>query len=296
MSPTFLAATAALVGLMWFIEGLKTQAMLHMMGEHLNLSKAIRVNLAAGFVGGITPFTSGGPPTHIYLLYRLGIPLNKCMAVVAARTLLTFLYFGILVPVILLRFRAQLGLPPSLNFLVSLALALALLAVVVFLYIIWRPGTVQTATTWLVSTRFVGFLFRNRDRKATANRASIEAQKFSRSLQLIFGSGSVPGTALVLLYTFLSWSIFFSLAPLVLAGLGLHVPLLKVITRQVVVFFIISYIPIPGGSGIAELGFATVFSTLIPSHLLPIFVGGWRFLTYHATLLAGSVSLATAHR
>ena len=292
LSPAFLALGLGMVLALWAVEALRTRTILAMMGHELDLFGAMRVNLASGFVGGITPFTSGGPPTLVYLLYRLGVPVNKGMAVAATRSLLTLLFFAVFVPFILMAFRSQVNLPPSVNILVYVAVVSTIAAIAAFLYILGRPGVVERAAAWMVSTRALGWLLRSRDPRATAERASQEARRFSRSLHLVFGTTNLRDTIMLVLYTLVSWALFFSLGPVMLEGLGLNVPLLKVLTRQVVLFFIVSYTPLPGGSGVAELGLASVFSPLVPSHLLPIFVGGWRFFTYHSTLLAGSLSLA----
>ncbi|MEW6081278.1 MAG: lysylphosphatidylglycerol synthase transmembrane domain-containing protein [Bacillota bacterium] len=292
LSPAFLSLGLGVVLALWIVEGQRTRTILAMMGYELGLARAMRVNLASGFVGGITPFTSGGPPTLVYLLYRLGVPVNKGMAVAATRSLLTLLFFAVFVPFILMAFRSQVNLPSGVNILVYVAVASTIAAISAFLYILGRPGVVERAAAWMVSTPALRWLLRSHDPRATAGRASQEARRFGRSLHLVFGTGNLRGTIMLALYTLASWALFFSLGPVILEGLGLSVPLVKVLTRQVVLFFIVSYTPLPGGSGMAELGLASVFSPLIPSHLLPIFVGGWRFLTYHSTLLAGSLSLA----
>jgi hypothetical protein len=61
---------------------------------------------------------------------------------------------------------------------------------------------------------------------------------------------------------------------------------------QAVFTFLVSMVPIPGGSGLAELGFAQIFAHLLPAALLGVFVSLWRVITYHLSLLAGALIFA----
>ena len=45
--------------------------------------------------------------------------------------------------------------------------------------------------------------------------------------------------------------------------------------------------PTPGASGFAELGFAELFSLIVPHGLLGLAVALWRFATYYFTLAVG---------
>jgi uncharacterized protein (TIRG00374 family) len=57
---------------------------------------------------------------------------------------------------------------------------------------------------------------------------------------------------------------------------------------QTVFFFILSSVPIPGGSGVAEIGFASIFTHMVPGSLLGVYVSLWRLFTYYLMLLVGA--------
>lgn len=48
-----------------------------------------------------------------------------------------------------------------------------------------------------------------------------------------------------------------------------------------------SYVPTPGASGAAELGFAELFRMVVPPALIGLAVARWRLRTYYFTLLVG---------
>jgi len=60
---------------------------------------------------------------------------------------------------------------------------------------------------------------------------------------------------------------------------------------QVIFYFILPFMPTPGGSGTAEVGFASLFSLFVPLHLLGIFVGAWRFIAFYFNLCIGAIVL-----
>jgi uncharacterized protein (TIRG00374 family) len=51
--------------------------------------------------------------------------------------------------------------------------------------------------------------------------------------------------------------------------------------------------PTPGGSGVAEVGFASLFSFFVPLHLLGLFVGVWRLIVFYFNLCIGAIILLT---
>jgi hypothetical protein len=60
-------------------------------------------------------------------------------------------------------------------------------------------------------------------------------------------------------------------------------------TWQVMIVLIMAYVPVPGGSGVAEFGLATLFAPFVPSHILGVFIVAWRFFTYYIPLTLGGL-------
>jgi len=85
------------------------------------------------------------------------------------------------------------------------------------------------------------------------------------------------------------WLCLFSIAPVILLGLGKPVPYFQAVIWQFVIQMIIVYLPLPGGSGAAELGLASLFVYFVPPSVLGIFVLVWRLLTYYVSLFFGGL-------
>ena len=91
----------------------------------------------------------------------------------------------------------------------------------------------------------------------------------------------LPSFLLTLAISLIFVVLQFALAPLIILGLGYKVALVDAIQAQVILLPLLYYSPTPGGSGVAEGGFALLFAGLIPRHLIGISVVLWRiFGTY----------------
>ena len=79
------------------------------------------------------------------------------------------------------------------------------------------------------------------------------------------------------------------IAPVLLIGLGGTPFFIRGFILQTIMFLILPYIPTPGATGAAELGFVTFFSPFVPWHFLGILLLAWRFLTFHSFIIIGSI-------
>lgn len=279
LSPPYLVAAFLLVPLLWLAEAWRVQVIVRAAGGRLDLWPIWQANLAAAFMAAITPAAAGGPPTQIYLLARLGLSAEKAAAVVVARLLLNLAFFALLAPPLFFLYRETLGLGKIFGGLVLVA-AIGLSGIVGgFFYLLFRSDLAEKLIKALAAYLPPAWFGRAPvwERRLTSFRVSLAALLAAgwRSLLLL--------AALTVGY----WFGFFSLALLLIRSLGLEVGYGAAVVRQVLYYFVISYVPLPGASGVAELGLAVLFATVVPQPLLPGFVAAWRFLTYHLNILSG---------
>ncbi|TDA66919.1 MAG: flippase-like domain-containing protein [Clostridia bacterium] len=294
MRPVYLLASIGFVLLLWIMEGLRLQVCLQIIGGKIRLLDALEVHLASSFAANITPFSSGGPPVATYFLCRKGLPLDQSLTLVTMRLLLTFAFFIITVPLILIFFNSMMGFTWWLQVLVMAIVIFILGLIAIFFYLLLHPASIRHLVRWAVNLRPVKRFLP--DPNGSSLKAYRQLLVFSNTLALLF-RGDRWKLGLVLLYTMLIWITFFAIGPVLLYGLGLNIPVTLTVARQIVLYFVISYIPLPGGSGVAELGMASLFASAVPKGLLATFVAGWRILTYHSGILAGApVLLRLARR
>lgn len=290
----YLYLALASVGVLWLLESLRYQAALQILGGRMGFLATLEVHLASSFAANITPFSSGGPPVATYLMCRQGISLDKALTLVTMRLVLTLGFFLVAVPAVLILYGSFL----ELNFWLEVALLVVIFFLLglasFFFYLLFHAGKIRRVVRWAVNIKLVRRFLK--DPQASARRIYTELMRYNRSLILLLKGRKIM-LALILFYTVLIWGVFFAIGPLLLLGLGLNIPVMLTVVRQVIFYFLTSYLPLPGGSGVVEVGLASLFASVVPKNLLGGFVAGWRLLTYHSGIIAGApVLLRLAHQ
>jgi len=268
-----LAAAGGLTAFLWLLEAWRMKAILSLVEETLPLKKIIPVNLAFSFAAAVTPAAGGGPPAHAYLLYRQGVAGEKATAAAVARAALAVGTISLSNLLVVTAFRAPLGLPPAAERLALAGVGLVCGGILIFFYLSLRPGLILALTGRLprrISGKIAGGV-----------------EEFSSSLRALFLSPRKKLLALVFLLSFLYWGAFFSIGWLLARSLGSSAGWASLTARQMILHFLLSYVPLPGASGVAEMAYTALFAGFVPENVLFAQVAGWRFFTYYLNILAG---------
>ncbi|HHU50830.1 MAG TPA: flippase-like domain-containing protein [Firmicutes bacterium] len=282
----------AITILSWLIEGLRIKMITKVLEEDIRLIDILRINLATLFSGNVTPFTSGGLPTQVYLLHQKGMSVGKATAVATIRITFSNLFFAIGGPLLLFFFRHQILNRLELTYLsgiINYILFLAAFFSLLLILFLWKPtkgGIIVHKFFQLTSIRRI--LGGKTD--AICQRVLQELEEFHSCLTIL--RKNIPHMIMIISLTVLYWAAFFCIAPAVLMGYGVRIILgnvIQIVLLQFIIIFLISFLPIPGGSGLAEMGLYSVFAIYLPKHLLAIAVMIWRFISYHLNTLVGGV-------
>lgn len=287
----FLVAFLALIG-SWVIETIRIRLIASGLGDQISFGKVLSINLATAFTGNVTPFSSGGVPTQIYLLCQNGIQPGRSSAIVTIRVILTTLLFTLLSPLLLIFYYTK--FPSGLvHQITTVAIPLACLLTIFLIALIIKPKIARYLVAFLIwclkSTKAGAKI------GPVLNKALSELEVFHESIKT-FRKGI--NFYLVILFTFLYWTVFFSIAPLLMYAFNLDATevFLESIFFQYILVFILAYLPIPGGSGVMELSLFSAFA-FIPLHVRAIFILAWRFLSYYlSTIVGGFVLLKIINR
>lgn len=281
--PLFAALLAVAVA--WLVEAYRLWALLRLLDERIALRPLVRIVLSTAFAAGVTPLASGQGPVQVYLFHREGVSLGKSTAILSIRLLLTTLVYTVTAPLLLLAFRVSVSqqIHLLLNYAVVFSFALSAL---ILLFIV-RPHVTQTAILRLLRARWLARHFHPEKIEALMARLVREVDDFREAISAV-DERKLPYLLVAVFLTFGYWVLYYLVAPALL--LAFHIPydLTRVMVLQTVFFFILSSVPIPGGSGVAELGFASIFTHIVPGSLLGVFVSLWRLITYYLTLLLGA--------
>ncbi len=288
-----LAGTCLFLILSWLIEALRIQLIVKGLNEKISFGKVLGINLVTLFTGNITPFYSGGIPTQIYLLCQDGIPAGKASAIVTLRVIISTLLFTVFSPFLLIFFYKQLPVG-MIRQIVGIAIPLAVIFSLLLIAIIIKPELVNS---------LIKKFFKSISRFKLAIKLEPLIIKILKELELFresiqqFRNGLY--FYLVIICSAGYWFAFFAIAPCLLLVFGIPYDpntFMQTIIFQFLLVFLISYLPIPGGSGAMEFGLYSVL-VFVPLQLRAIFILSWRFFSYYlSTFIGGVILLRILHR
>jgi uncharacterized protein (TIRG00374 family) len=283
--PAMALAFLALL-LSWLIEACRIWLITTGLGGNISLLQIFKINLATSFIGNITPFYSGGVPTQIFLLSQHGIKPGKASAIVTIRIIVSTLFFTIFAPFLLYSYHRNFsfGLTRQVTLAaipVSILISILLIAFIIKpkLAKILADGVLKMIHLTQFSLKVQPFI----------EKFLVELEIFHQSIREF---RKAVNFYLVIVTTIGYWISFFAVAPLLMGAFGLNIQgmFLKSILLQFILFFVIAYLPIPGGSGIMELGLFSILS-FVPIQLRAILIIIWRCLSYHLSTFLGGIIL-----
>lgn len=254
------------------------------------------------FAGAITPGQLGGEPVRIYRLSLSGLAVGDATTVVVVERVLDLLIFFSFTLVILLTLRTLWSyLVATVFYPVVAFLALALILTVLLIVLIRNPPLMKRMINRILNCILARcsqskLLFRFCPAlESLQSRVDREVEIFTVGFsRLISGGRRALGGAL--LFTVFDWICFFSVASALLIALGLPPSILESFLFQGILQMISDIPLIPGSAGISEISAATLYSLIIPTYLLGLFVFLWRMILYYINIPLGLLAGVFAAR
>jgi uncharacterized protein (TIRG00374 family) len=286
INPIFLFSAIFFQLISWLIWGVRLKIMSETIGGRIKLKDAVAIVLSNLFAASITPAHAGGEITRIQLLRRYNLSTGDASAVVVGERMLDALFLGLAAPVGYLLFRQQIKSSTGFTTIFAIAAILFFIIFFVTLYVIAQPKKIKSAAIklqWLF-IRFRG----NKKADETISKILREIDVFHNSSKryLTDGRGAL-GKGFV--YTVAFWIFQFSVASLILMGLGSQPWIVPSFSAQTVLMMIAMVPLTPGNSGIAEISTASIYSLFVSTAILGVFVLTWRIVTYYLNILVGGI-------
>ena len=275
------------------IDAFRIKMVVEAVNEKITFAEALKVYYISNFAGGITPFFSGTLPTQIYLFnenIKYKIPLGKATMIATLIPLLKTLVFAILTPIIFFSFSKTITNYTTFSaILIILAILFSLFLICLFILAVKHPEKIIKIIFIIQQFPYLSKFFKKEKVSRLTDKIIFEIRKFHKSFYLL--KENWVKLLLSIFYTIIFWGTFFLVAPVLLWGFNLNFNFSHVLVMQVIFYFILPFMPTPGGSGIAEVGFASLFSFFVPYNLLGVFVGSWRFIVFYFNLCIGTIVL-----
>mgnify|MGYP001056121605 CR=1 FL=1 len=289
IAPLFLFVTLFLALVHLYFDFLRLQVLSWALGKFISLKSSIEFTLGGLFLGAITPFQSGGIPFQVYVLKREGFSIGEGTAILLFRAILSLGVVLVALPGIISYYHI-ISTTQIVKAILNYLFFFYLIAIGFLLLVLFRTENVRKGLH-----RFGDFLRKKRvikgcGLKRFVDRILDEVISFKKSWLLFFNKGKWK-TLLSFIITLLSMGVYFLIAPSLLYGLGIQVPVMKAVILQLVLTYLLVFVPTPGASGVAELGGFSLFSLICPKELLGIYVLLWRFFTFYISVILGSFVL-----
>ncbi len=266
--------------------GLGFKIMVSATGNYIKLFDGIKLFLAGAFISNVTPMATGGGPFQVYFLHKKGINLGQSTMVILTQFLLRIFFFTIMSLFFLIFFNDAIspGILPDYIFYIGFGTGFIIAISLILLSIV--PSISENLISLLFKIKKVkGFVQKNYKVKRLIVKGREELKEFHQSMELL--THHKVKVLFAIISTVIYWSSLFLIIPVILKGLGYDPHYLKAYVMQTIFNMVIPYMLTPGASGVAEVGFASIFIAFIPKGIIGIVTFLWRFITFYFILIIG---------
>ena len=275
------------------IDALRIKMTVEAVNEKISFLEALKVYYISNFAGGITPFFSGTLPAQIYLFnknIKNKMTIGKATMVATIMPLIKTMVFSFFTPVIFFGFKKTITDYTILSvILINGAILISLFFFFLFILAVKYPDKMLGIIFKIQHLPFILKFSKKEQISHLLDTVILEIEEFHKSFSLL--KENWIKLLLSTFFTIIFWGTFFLIAPLLLRGFNLNFNLSHVLVMQVIFYFILPFMPTPGASGTAEVGFASLFSFFVPLYLLGLFVGAWRLIVFYFNLFIGAIIL-----
>ncbi len=232
------------------------------------------------FLGLITPFQSGGIPFQIYLLSKRGVHAGEGASLLFIRGIQSFLIFLITIPFTFIFFSQLFD-----NNLVS-ALFRYLLGFYISVIII-----IGIAVLFTEGLKRLVCKIKHRGLKEILLKVLGETNNFKYGLVNYLKKAKLH-FVFSTVYTALSLYLMFSMTYFIVLICGGKNDFFLSFNIQLLLTYLLAFVPTPGSSGFAEGSGALFYSILIPKNNILIYIFMWRLITTYIPSLIGFFSIS----
>jgi hypothetical protein len=271
----------------WFIWGARLKVLSHEIEKDfkINLWESTKIVIANLFLAGITPSMAGGEPVRIYLLKEDGLSVGAATASVLGERLLDALFIIFCVPFAFFIFRNRIEIG---YIQLGLSIGILIFIIIILLFIVTVKYPNKTKSFLIIISKKINKIKKIKSLNKIFDRINTEVDNFHRCMIYFINEGKkifiIAGTL-----TILYWSTIFLIPSMIFLGLGLDPFYILSYSAQILLIVVIMLPTTPGSAGITEGFLAGLYSVLIGSSLIGIFILIFRFITYHLNLIIGAI-------
>lgn len=260
------------------------------LGYKVPFGHSLNMVCAGQLIAAITPSQVGGEPVRIHELYKADMPVADATAVVLIERLMeaVLMVLGVIFAMSIFSFVYSDGVIPQGLIIAAWCGTAFFTGLLLLLVIIMRkPALIKRIALK------VGGLFMKKMNPAAVEKITGQildgVDEFYTTFRLFAGKAKW-GLFIGFILTFCLWACEYSVASIILMGLGYPPNVLLSIVFQLIIAVIMMVPLTPGAAGIAELAYAGFYATIIPSSVVGLFVVLLRMILYYSNILIGFIA------
>ncbi|HUU76123.1 MAG TPA: flippase-like domain-containing protein [Methanoregulaceae archaeon] len=288
-----LALVTHLVALLFW--SLRIKFMSASLGYKVRLSHSFNLVCANLLVASITPSQAGGEPVRVHELYRAGVKVGDATAIVITERVLDGVILGLGGAFFMLVLGNEWQQIDSIfSYVLYASWILITAMMVLFIYSFKNPTLlkrlIQFTSGWFTRK------WESKRVEKLVNSIDREVDNFHNTLYTFIRQGK-GGLVWGLIFTSLFWFCEFIIVSFILLGLGQPPVFIESLIIQLIIAVFMMIPLTPGGSGVAEILFTSLYGLFVNSSVLGILVVLWRSILYYFNILIGlGASLLIVHR
>lgn len=273
--------------LYWAFETLVQHLLMARIKRDNRLWNTFKVVMSGHFFNAITPFSSGGQPMQLFIMTKQGIPIGTSASVLLSKFIIYQMILTLYsLIVLLLQLQFFVSKMSSIIYLSLIGFIVNLIIVIVLI----MAAFMRRQTTY-IAVKAVELLHKMEliKKPYTIKKRLIgQIAIFNDNVKELLKNKKL--LCLVSALTVLQLTAYFLIPYAVYRGFGLSgANIFVVISASAFIVMFSSFIPVPGGSGVAEGSFFILFQLFFPKSILPIAILIWRIVTFYIPLCLGGI-------
>ena len=258
----------------------------------LKLTHCFLYSFIGFFVSCITPSASGGQPAQLYYMQKDGLPVPTTTLVLMLITI-TYKLVLVMIALIVFIFRPArvMELLEPVMFWAVLGLVLNIIAISSLMILVFHPSLaswiVRMVSKILHKLHLFRFEEKGREKVEAAMKQYHGVADYYRTHHLVIFNAFAITVVQRLLLFFVTWLVYKSFG---LSGESA----VTIVLLQGMISEAVDMLPLPGGMGISERLFLTIFAPVCGELLLPVMVVS-RGIAYYTQLFISAAMTAFAH-
>lgn len=270
--------------------GLRIQVLSRSLGYKVPLFHCVNMAAAGQLLASITPSNIGGEPVRIHELYKAKIPIADSTAIVLVERLLEafLLVLGVIVGMTMFSLIYNNGEIPEAVIIAAWCGTGFFVAILLVLILMMRkPAFIKK-----IGLKIAGLVTKkmSEEKKEKINNDVVNGIDQFYGTFKHFAGKARWGLALGLVLSFCFWACEYSIASVILVGLGYEPNILLSIVYQLIIAVILMIPLTPGSTGVAEICYTAFYSMIMPASAIGLFVVLLRMILYYSNLIMGFIA------